>query len=156
MKSKTILFYLATLLLPLASACTDTSDLGEPCFLLKAGPNETTQNITEKEAKDALEALGASNKDGKVTRGIISLGVPDCEDLACIRDEKFNPGPVADSAYAAGYCTERCSSEGSSCKAGNSKAKYVCRSLMQACESNSSSELCNNNNVKSSLFCTQE
>ncbi|MCL2626114.1 MAG: adventurous gliding motility lipoprotein CglC [Cystobacterineae bacterium] len=154
MKSKTIPLYFVILLLPLAMACPTTSDLGTPCVLIKRGDDGKIVELLEKEAKKNLEDMSTSSKGGNVTVAIVSLGVPECEDLACVRDAKFNPGATTDSAPARGYCTERCSSEGSACKANDSKTKYACHELMRACDGDSTSDLCDG--ISSSLFCTQE
>ncbi|MCL2012660.1 MAG: hypothetical protein FWG75_07745 [Cystobacterineae bacterium] len=155
MKSKTILFSFAIPLTLWALACTDASDLGVPCELIKKGADGNTVKITEAEAQRALDDLLTSGKQGSTeTRALVSLGVAECEDLACVRDSKFNPGSVASDSPAKGYCSERCQAVGNSCKAGNSKTKYVCRSLMEACDSNPSLEICSG--ISSPLFCVQD
>jgi len=155
MKSKTIVSLFALLFILLALACTDSNDLGEPCTLIK----KEAVPLTEAEARDALKDTGGDDKDTRRSRDLVSLGVAECEDLACVRDSKFDPGPVAASAPARGYCSQECQSAGSTCKASNSKTKYVCRQLMldqeawaRACEVNPSYCI----NRQSTLFCVRE
>jgi|GEM_PF-1285153 len=159
MKLKTIISPLAILFVSLALACTDANDLGQSCKLVKKGPENTAVSLTEAEVRKALSGSATGDKNATSVRDFISLGAPDCEDLACIRDSQFNPGSVSDSSDAYGYCAIRCANEGSSCKASNSKTKYTCRQLMldpetweQACKADASNCI----DISSTLFCARE
>jgi hypothetical protein len=164
MKSKTILPLFAILIVLSTLACTDTNDLGVPCTLIKKDPiTGESKPITEQEAREKLSSqpTAPDGRNAENSQDLISLGVPECEDLACVRDAQFDPGPVEPSANARGYCSIRCSSDGSTCKASSSKAKYVCRLLTldeeilkQTCEADPSSGTCKNSS--STLFCAQE
>jgi len=166
MKSKTILLPLAVLLILLALACSESNDLGAPCFLVKKNPDSTDVNnpvvhITEEEAQRALQGPTTGDKDSTVVRDLVSLGAPECEDSVCLRDSAlFVPAPPADNAYARGYCSLECFEEGATCKASkNSKVKYICRPMLldldawqQACEVNPTNCL----DMKTTLYCARE
>lgn len=159
MKSKTIIFLFATLFVSLTTACSDSNDLGVSCKLQKKDANNNLIDITEKEAREALAGSDKGDKGSTLLRDLVALGIPECEDLVCVRDAGFDPGSVADTAAARGYCSMECTSEGSACKASGSKDKYVCRQLMldpetleRACESNPA--YCTNR--KSTRFCVRD
>jgi len=163
MKLKTIISPLAILFLSWALACSDSSDLGNDCTLVKrkAGTEEV-EPLTEAEAKRALEGPATGDKGASVVRNLLSLGAAECENLACVRDSQYVPkgGPVADTANAGGYCSEPCYPEGSTCKTGSSKnkTKYVCRQMMldqetwdHACKVNPANCI----DVSNTLYCVK-
>jgi hypothetical protein len=158
MKSKTIISHFAILFISWTLACSDTNDLGRTCNLVKKGPDGSTVELTEKEAQEALNGLNTGDKGSTLLMDLVTLGATECEDLACIRDSRSEKGPL-ESPIAKGFCSMRCSSEGSSCKASDSKTKYVCRQLMLDPET--WKEICDANpdnciDVSSTLFCARE
>ncbi len=94
------------------------SDLGEHCFLQKAGPDGGFLFMTGSD-------ITADGQD------IVSLGAQGCEDFTCVHDLGMpKPGPTE---RLEGYCTHACKGSGEGpCPGANQEAgrPYQCRALL--------------------------
>ena len=125
----TRLFFAAAMLGLLVIACKPSTDLNQPCPLVKAGPDGKPVPLTEGEVRAAQGA----NKD------FISTGSIICEDLICVRDSYYPLEENYDAgAPAFGYCSKQCA-QGSACESFDSALDrgpkaLSCRALFLSAE----------------------
>ena len=108
----------------LFAACKISTDLGTPCFLVKANPDGGTTAVRLREGD-----LPDAGKD------FIAFGATECEDLVCVRDSNY-PRNSDPNANATGYCSRACVPTSGACPAANSSddndpnKKLNCRALL--------------------------
>lgn len=104
------------------SGCPSSTDLGQPCVLVRKDPNDPSRSIPLKE------------REIVVGKDFISFGAVECEDLVCVRDARAEKGP--DEAEAQGFCSKPCvQTNQATCNTGNRSVDegpdaYACRALI--------------------------
>lgn len=132
------------LVLLLLAACTTPTDYGQPCKLVKRGPDGKPVPIATGEIK-----VGAG-------KDFISFGATDCENLVCVIDTDA-PAGTNPNAPAVGYCSNRCQ-QGTECPSGDPaddldpKKKLRCRALVLDEETLRSVNI---GDLKSPYFCAR-
>ena len=111
------------------STCTPRTDLGKDCFLVRRNPAYTPDG-------GGPTAVNLLEKDIKPSMDFISFGSVECEDLVCVRDLNYVPGPmVKPEDNAKGYCSRACTA-GTVCPAmvgaddANPAKSLSCRALL--------------------------
>jgi hypothetical protein len=118
----------ALILSPLVlTACSENSEIGKPCQLVK---------------KPSAEAAAAGTRFSPVLNSelvpgqdFISFGASDCVDLICVHD-KDSPVAGEPGAPATGYCSQACVHGGDTCATVSSEAssdleaRMSCRALL--------------------------
>ncbi|MBI3185257.1 MAG: adventurous gliding motility lipoprotein CglD [Myxococcales bacterium] len=112
------------------AGCPVSTDLGQPCILVRKDPSDPTgkRSIAIKEGDPFIK-----DRAGK---DFISFGATACEDFVCVRDSSFaRPAGSLDTADAVGYCSRPCV-QGSTCPAANPQdnenpaTRLSCRPLL--------------------------
>jgi hypothetical protein len=111
----------------LATGCTEATEVGKPCQLVK-------KPSAEEAAAGALTAP-VLERDLVAGQDFISFGATDCVDLVCVHD-KDAPTSGNPDAVAIGYCSEACIPGEDSCSkvSGDAveglEARMSCRALL--------------------------
>jgi hypothetical protein len=112
----------------LLGGCEVTTELGKPCFLVRAATQAELQ-------AGSTRAVRMKEKDLTVGQDFISFGSAECEDLICVRDAAF-AGSTNPDEDAQGYCSRACVSEGSECTVTDTEVpatlreRMACRALL--------------------------
>jgi len=117
------------LLVVLLGACTEQTDLGTPCTLVRANP-DGGRAIAVLKSDSVIR--DAANKD------FISFGSTECEDQVCVRDSAYvDHSDGGTDPSAKGYCSRACvenSTVGCPSQDGNldrdAKTRLSCRALL--------------------------
>jgi hypothetical protein len=84
------------------AACTSTTDLGEPCILVKKNPDTSS----------SVQSVPITAKEITPGKDFISFGAVECEDLVCVLDaehtSQIDPDGGNPDAPVTGYCSRSC------------------------------------------------
>ncbi len=110
------------------SGCTNTTELGNDCTMVRRDPTDTDDS-------DGIRSVPMKESEIGAFKDFISFGATDCEDLICVRD-RSDPKGADPTANAQGFCTRTCiPGRADTCLTGNEDIDegpdpFECRQLL--------------------------